>query len=480
MSNVLRIAADQWRHWVASRLAWVSSAVFVVLLVVVASLTAFRMVEERRVRLANQTDAETRFESQPNRHPHRMVHYGHYVFRAPAPLSVIDPGIDAVTGRAMFLEGHRVNSATFAEAQASANAGGRTGPPTTAIMYQLLLPLLLIGLGHGVVLRERETKTLATLLGQGVSQATLVAGKAAALASLVALFSVPLVFAAVLAVSLGESWVAAWALVSTYVVYLVLWAAAVLAASVWVRERRHALVLLLGAWVAVTVVVPRAGVAVATARLPAAGQIERTLDAREEIKAAGDGHKPDDPAFARLRSELFEQHGVDKVEDLPINLRGVVAERSEGALSAILQRYADARMAREAEQEAAIAALGWLSPTVAAGTASRALSGTDLATYHRFLREAEALRLGFVQGLNRLHATGMAYADDVQRSRDADAERRTRVDASNWAALLDDFRFRLDRPAVRARAALSSWLMLLTWCAALISLVVLGARRLTP
>ena len=479
MSNVLRIAADQWRHWIASRLALTTSLVFVVVLASVAGLTATHLIEERRVRRANQNDAEQRFVSQPDRHPHRMVHYGHYVFRPPAPLSVIDPGIDAVTGRALFLEGHRVNSATFAEAQASASAGG-AGPPTTAFMYQVLLPLLLIGLGHGVVLRERETRTLATLLGQGVSKTTLVAGKSVALVSLVVVLAVPLGGGAVLAVSLGESWGTAWALVATYVVYLLLWAAAVLAASLWMRERRNVLVLLLGAWLGVTFVVPRTGVAVTKAQLPTPGQIERTLDAKNELRAAGDAHNPADPAFVKLRGELLAQHGVDKVEDLPINLRGVVAERSEAALSVVLDRYAEARMAREVEQEQRVAALGWLSPAVAVGAASRALSGTDLATYHRFLREAEAVRFEFVQGLNWLHATELAYVDDVQRSNDPAAERRTRVDAGHWASLLRDFRFALAEPAERGRAALSSWLMLLTWCTALLAIVALGTRRLSP
>jgi len=53
-----------------------------------------------------------------------MVHYGHYVFRAPPPLAMFDPGVDAVTGQSLFLEGHRQNSAMFADARAEARTGG--------------------------------------------------------------------------------------------------------------------------------------------------------------------------------------------------------------------------------------------------------------------------------------------------------------------------------------------------------------------
>ena len=50
-----------------------------------------------------------------------MVHYGHYVFRTPAPLARFDPGLDAVTGQSIFLEGHRQNTAMFAASGASAD-----------------------------------------------------------------------------------------------------------------------------------------------------------------------------------------------------------------------------------------------------------------------------------------------------------------------------------------------------------------------
>ena len=104
------IARDEWRYWRRSKLGVISS--IVVLLLTAASLvsTATRIETERTTRDTFQTAVET-FTNQPARHPHRMVHYGHYVFRVPPPLSVIEPGVDAYTGTVMFLEGHRQNSA---------------------------------------------------------------------------------------------------------------------------------------------------------------------------------------------------------------------------------------------------------------------------------------------------------------------------------------------------------------------------------
>mgnify|MGYP002129840370 CR=1 FL=1 len=48
--------------------------------------------------LLAQAEAEAAFLSQPARHPHRMVHYGHYVLRTPAPLALFDPLPDGQLG----------------------------------------------------------------------------------------------------------------------------------------------------------------------------------------------------------------------------------------------------------------------------------------------------------------------------------------------------------------------------------------------
>ena len=180
MSQVFRIARDEWRYWRRSRLATAASALFLFLALVTGVLTSLRQEAEAELRNHHQAEAEEAFLSQPDRHPHRMIHYGHYVFRSPPPLAAFDPGIDSVTGTAVFLEGHRQNSASFAAAGASAQFGGLAWL-TPAFIYQLLGPLLLIILGHGALAREREGRTLQALSALGVSGGRLVLGKAVAL-----------------------------------------------------------------------------------------------------------------------------------------------------------------------------------------------------------------------------------------------------------------------------------------------------------
>ncbi|MFY7974207.1 MAG: DUF3526 domain-containing protein [Rubrivivax sp.] len=478
IARLLAIAGAEWRYGLRSRLALGGALLLAGLLVATTVLTALRIQGEATERAHHQTDADAAFLSQPDRHPHRMVHYGHYVFRTPAPLAVFDPGLDAVTGQSIFLEGHRQNTAMFASSIASADLGGMSWL-SPAMVYQLFGPLLIILLGHGVIAREREAATLATLLAQGLSGRVLLVGKALALLSLVCVLLLPLALSAGLAVHAGEQPMAALALSGAYLLYLMVWGLLTLLASALLRRRAAVLATLAMLWIALTLVLPAVAVSAASALVPIAGKLETDLALLTDVRKLGDGHNANDPAFARLRADLLIQHGVQRVEDLPVNLRGVVAQYSEEKLTRTLNTYAQAQMAAEDRQAAALARYGWLTPLLAVADASRAVSGTDLAHHHRFLREAEALRYAFVQGLNRVHAEKLAYADDIRRSSDAQAERRTRVDATHWQ-LLERFRFQPDAAASRISQAAPQWWMLCVWCALLVAAGLVAAGRLRP
>ena len=476
MRTALTVASEEWRYWARSNLARNGAVIFLVLVVTTALLTAARAIEARHDRLEHQADAEDSFTSQPDRHPHRMVHYGHYAFRAPPPLAVFDPGLDQITGQSIFLEGHRQNSAMLAEADASAVLGG-IGPLTPALVYQFFGPLLVILLGHGAIVREREASTLPTLLAQGVDGVTLLSGKALALLAVLLVMLLPLAGSAIAAIVTGEAPVAALVLFAAYFAYLAVWALLTLLASTLLRRKAVVLAALTGAWLALTLLLPNLAVNNVARVVPMAGQLESNFAMLAELRELGDGHNATDPAFERLRRELYEEYGVDRPEELPVNLRGVVASYSEARLTDTLNRYAEERMGREMRQAEALEAHGWISPLLAASAASRAIAGTDLRNHHRFLREAEALRFDFVQGLNRLHAEALSYSDDVKRSSDAAAEQRTRIAAENWQ-LLERFRFEPAGVVSRVAAAAPSLLALLTWLAMLIAVSLWAGARI--
>lgn len=476
--HLFTIARAEWRYWLRSRLALGGAVLLAGLLIATTLLTTLRMEGEAAERAHHQAEAEAAFLSQPARHPHRMVHYGHYVFRTPAPLALFDPGLDPVTGQSIFLEGHRQNTAMFAASGASADLGAFSWL-SPAMVYQLFAPLLLILLGHGLIAREREAATLGTLLAQGTSGRVLLAGKALALLSFVVLLLAPLAISAGLAVRAGEQPLAAGALFGAYLLYLVLWSALAMLASTLLRRRSAVLASLATLWIALTLVLPALAASWASNAAPMAGKLETDLAMLSDLRKLGDGHNANDPAFAQLRADLLAKHGVQRVEDLPVNLRGVVAQVGEQRLTETLNRYARAQRAVEARQAAALARVGWFTPLLAVTEVSRAVAGTDLAHHHRFLQEAEALRYAFVQGLNKLHAEKLAYSDDVRRSGDASAEERTRVDATHWQ-LLDRFVFAPDAARNRIARAVPQWLMLGVWCAVLTGAGLWAGGRLKP
>lgn len=478
MSAVLTIAAAEWRLWMRSKSALAALFAVVFMIAATSVLTAVRFTQERQERTHQQEVAEKTFLSQPARHPHRMVHYGHYVFRTPPPLAVIDPGVDTVTGQSIFLEGHRQNTAMFADTRASANVGGLQ-ILSPASVYQILIPLLLIALGHGVFVREREARTLAPLLAQGVSGRTLYVGKAFALAGLSAALLTPMLILSFIGVKAGEAVGVSLAVVATYGTYLLVWSALIVLVSAVVGTRGLGLGVLVFIWLFWSLVTPRLAVASASAAAPSPGKLETDYQLFADLRELGDGHNAADPAFEVLKANLLAEYDVDRVEDLPINFRGAVAQASEADLTRVMNEYAERRLALEVRQSRHTRAFGWLSPVLAVAAASRHLAGVDLDTHHRFLREAEAIRYDFVQGLNKSHIEELSYLDDIQRNQSAEASRRARISPEHWK-VLDEFRFQPATPDERFRAASLPMAMLTVWLATLAAAGVFASGRLTP
>ena len=431
MKHSKAVAIEEWRYWSRSRLA-LGALIVALLLTIVATLTTVvRMSELSHERDTLQTHALETFYAQPDRHPHRMVHYGHYAFRTPPPLGIVDPGLDRHTGNVIFLEGHRQNTAMFAERE-SAAAMSAIGGLSPAFVMQVLAPLCLILLGYGAMTREREAGTLIQLFSQGIPMGALLSGKALALLTVSLLILVPFAVGTAIAVARGEPWLTGAGMVGGYAAYLFLWSLIVVLVSSRLQRSNASLIALLGLWIVISLVLP--SVANSSGRLStdSPGKIESDFALLEELREMGDGHNAADPNFASFKTNLLAAYGVDRIEDLPINFRGAVAEKAEADLTERLRHFAEERYALEAAQAADAGRFGWLSPVIAVRDYSMAIAGTDLAAHHRFLREVEEVRFQFVQALNSVHAKQVSYQDDVNRSNDPDSERRSRASASNW------------------------------------------------
>lgn len=300
MRVMLLIAREEWRFLLRDRVAVFGLALLTVL-TLVAALNAWehqRNANSERARYQAQANHE--FEAQPDRHPHRVTHYGHFLFRPLNPLAAFDPGIDGYTGNTLFLEAHRQNSANFGDVRQSSLLL-RFGQLTPAFVLQVLAPLLLVFVGHAGVARERESGTLRVLLAQGVSSRQLVLGKLMALSGFAGLMLLPALLAlSWLAISGQTAWAMALLLAAGYAAWVLLWSLAVVLVSSVFARGRDALLALLAVWTMWVILLPRWMPEVVSTAMPLPTRFENQINVEREYQALGDAHNPDDPVLSLI------------------------------------------------------------------------------------------------------------------------------------------------------------------------------------
>lgn len=475
MSIARLIARDELRLMARNRVAVIAFALLVLLtLVAVASSWSHqRGIAELRAR--HQHAAQQAFDAQPDRHPHRVVHYGHFIFRPLSPLAAFDPGVDAFTGNSMFLEGHRQNTANFGDVRQSSLLV-RFGQLTPAFVLQIVAPLLLIFLGYGALARETERGTLRLLMLQGASRGQVVRGKLAALGTVALLAGLPAMIGFVaIAGQPGALLLPMLVIALGHAAYLALWIVAILLVSTWVRRSRDALLVLVALWAVSVVLLPRVAPDVASAAVPLQNRLQTDIAVARDLRQLGDSHNPDDPHFAAFKQSVLDRYGVKRVEDLPVNYKGLLGMEGERITSTLFDRYVGESYAAQTRQNRLVEGIGVLSPTIAIRALSMAAAGTDFAAHRRFLEQAEAYRYALVQRLNRLQAEAVSYGDDT--AKDAGADRRKRVSASNWGKM-PQFTYRAPSGEALAMAALPGLVIVFAWLAVAAWLLARATRRL--
>lgn len=477
MRRVLTVTGAELRLMLRSKLALVGVLTLLLLSGIAAVTSATQMAAAAQTRAEAQIATDEQFKAQPDRHPHRMVHYGTYAVRPVGPLAAFDPGVDAFTGTLLFLEGHRQNSATFGAARESSDLV-RFGQLTPGFVLQTLVPLLLVFLGFASVARERESGSLRALSAHGASAGVILSGKALALAAVALLAMLPALLALSWAAMRqpGEAGIALLTALA-YGGYLLIWVLGITAVSSLSRSAQSALVTMIALWALIVVLVPRAAAGWAAIAEPLPSRVDTQFAIAADLRRIGDSHNPNDPHFAEFKANLLKKYGVTRIEDLPFNYRGVLAQEGERITSQLFQDYGARADAIQKAQSERLAAMGLISPALAVRRASMVGAATDLGTHLAFMAAAETYRYDMVQRLNGLQATAVAGADDAARSRDPVADRRTRISADFWKEI-PDFRFSAPSPSARAAAMLPALAMLTLWIAAALGLLVIAARRL--
>jgi ABC-2 type transport system permease protein len=445
------------------------------LLLVYAAVSGWVIFEQQNEMARKyQHQARQDWLSNPSKHPHRMAHYGHFAFRPKAPLSVFDFGMERFLGNTIYLEAHKQNPVNFSEAGFSTGML-RFGEMSLAMVLQLLLPLLLFFLGFGTVATERETGTLKIVLSQGVSWQQLIVGKSLGLVAVMLSLFGPVVLAT------GALWLGAQGglagtdqtarlllLVLAYFLYLTFFCIIAVLVSARSQTAKTALVSLMGLWLVLTLVLPRASQTLGAYLYPAPSKVKFLADIQADVRKEGDSHNPHDPHYKALKDSLLTAYRVDSVQQLPFNYSGFVMAEGEKISARLYNEHFRRLLAIYDRQNRFLKAMAFLDPYLAIRNLSMALSGTDFAGYVDFQRQAEQYRYALAQKMNDLQ---MHY---ISNKKLKPTDKAHQIDKKHWREV-PEFTYRPPTIASVLRHETLSLLSFAFW----VVVLLITAGRLT-
>lgn len=417
------------------------------------------------------TAVRAQWEAQGEKNPHSAAHFGQYVFQPAGAPTLIDPGVGAQTGRAIWLDPHRRNLARF-KASEDHTPAHRLAQGGLAWVLQWVLPLLVVLMSFGALAAERESGTWRMLASLGVTPARLFTGKIAGLG--VVLLPTWVFFTLALGLAAGQdaphgpdSLVRIAGLALLYTVYLLIFGCIALGVSARTASASRALAVLLVLWGVNGFIAPRAGAAIAQAAidLPTSEQFHAAI---QHDLAHGMGQDGDAPTRnQQFLAATLAKYGVNRAEDLPVGLRGLRLIANDAYASRVHEKHfqdLEDRFIAQADWQLVATLAGPLMPVRAL---SQALAGTDIRHHVHFATAAEAYRRSFIDATSERIAQSNTGTDNTATA-----------DNAFWSSLAP---FDYQPPSVFwaqgqqgwALALLGAWLICAFWFA------VSGMQRLT-
>jgi len=388
--------------------------------------------EQRATVVDYQQEVRERWESNPDKHPHRMSHYGYVAFRQPSPLSFFDRGIDNYVGNAVFLEAHRQNTVNFSAASLSTGLL-RFGELSGALILQVLLPLLVFFWGFAFVAGEREDSKLRLVFAQGVTWPEMIVGKAMGLfcASLTVLLPALLLAGLFLTFYLAPAerlptLLRYGLLIVGYGFYFFIISLLTIWVSTLSKTAKTALLRLIGCWLLFVLVLPKISQVVGQVVYPSPSKVAFDRAVEEDLLAQGDSHNPDDPYFVGLKDSVLAVHAVTSTKELPFNYSGFIMREGEKLSTATFRKHERQLLTRYEQQHDVVRWTAFINPYVAIKYASMALSGTDYRTYRSFKDQAEEFRYNLAQTMNELQM------EFISNNVTSSADKKAVLDSHHW------------------------------------------------
>ena len=426
-NTCLSVCKHELRIKLKNNSIWLLFALMQILLAISLWTSWQQYQHSQYIQSTSQNMVETQWNAQPDRHPHRVAHFGHFAFRPPSVLSYFDVGVNNWVGHSVFLEAHKQNSANFANDSHSSTLL-RFSELSIANILLLIWPLLLIVMAFSSISGERESGTLKQLMSMGVKFNTLILGKGLAYWLLSLSFLLPIFFATIiLAFSTDLAFTSdviarIGLLFISYALYCLFWIVIILLCSHLTKSPKTSLSTLITLWFVLTILTPRALADIAQHLYPHKNSNDLALAVKLDVRKVGDSHKPNDPHFNAFKEKILAEYNVTDIADLPINYRGLVMQEGERITAEIYQRHRKRQLQQFSAQQQFIQYFYWLNPYLAVRDLSMALSASDQRHFSDFEQQAEQHRYARTQQLNNLHVNEVDFHDD----------RGQRVNASFW------------------------------------------------
>lgn len=475
MKTILLIA---WRTWKTAfrKKATILLSVILGLALCLATYVGwqnFNIQNAQRIKYKDLVRAQ--WLSKPDKHPHRMAHYGYLAFREKHELSFFDFGIESFAGVSVFLEAHKQNTVNFSEAGFS-NGMLRFGELSVAMVLQLLVPLLIFFLGYNSISAEREFGTLKILLSQNVSWRALLSGKILGTIALSFTLFLPVILLTILLWAILSNWqmtadsaTRLFLLIMAYGIYFVICAGIAVLVSAFQRSSKTALTTLLVFWVFFTIVMPRITQAIGVLVHPSPSKIEFQAAIASDLSKEGDSHNPDDPYYNKFKADLLKKYKIDDVTKLPFNYGGYVMAEGEKISSQIYTRHQKDLIRKFEKQNSFVTALSYLNPFLAIKHLSMALTASDFRTYVDFQDQAEAYRYGLAQHMNQLQK------EKISNISPKNSDKPLSISRSHWSRQ-PDFNYRFKPVSQVISAQFSTIISLIGWLTATLVILAFSAK----
>ncbi|WET50870.1 DUF3526 domain-containing protein [Chryseobacterium indologenes] len=421
---------------------------------------------------------ETRenWEHRPDKHPHRMAHYGYLVFRIGHPLSIFDNGLDDYLGNVIFLEAHKQNTANLSEA-GSSGVLVRFGAFSAAFILQVIVPLIILFLGFGLIAREREDATLKLLTVQGASPRAILWGKTLGLWQFSLLFMIPL-FPIILGIVLMTESSNFTDVVSrilvlfpAYMIFYFFFSTLTVLISAKSKSSSSALISLIGSWLILVIFLPK-GIQFAAQNLyPTPSRIAFETKVEEDIMKVGDSHNPEDPHFKHIKDSLLAKFHVKTTDELPINYGGIVMKEGERISAKLYTDHLKKLQDQYNQQQKLNEIFGFINPVMAIKNLSMTASGTDYFAYRQFQNQAEEYRYKLAQRMNDLQI------EHISNLKPGKGEKPAMVSKENWQKFPD---FQYEFTSIKESVSNQNLPLatIIFWLFACVIMVELSAKKL--